>query len=241
MVEAIRRAPYAGLVVAAVSASWFGLRWFTPWVQRVTGFADRVTDPDLQQILGHWVFWQLPAVVLCAVVWAAGQRFGLLPRFTALFGAGGSWRRVLTAGAAASVVLLAATLAIGAAAGGRFGFHPYAPKMVGDLASNLYEEFVNRGLVFCALYGVVAARPFGLARDPTFEATRLHRAAILVATVGSCALFAAGHGQYPVPLRVVLGVLSVAFVWPFVVARSLWAPWIPHTVVDVIADSILVL
>ena len=40
-------------------------------------------------------------------------------------------------------------------------------------------------------------------------------------------------------MRVVIGVFSIAFVYPWVAARSLWAPWIPHTLVDVIGDSIL--
>jgi hypothetical protein len=39
----------------------------------------------------------------------------------------------------------------------------------------------------------------------------------------------------------VLGVIGVAFVWPWVKARSLWAPWIPHTLGDLIGDTILTL
>jgi membrane protease YdiL (CAAX protease family) len=67
------------------------------------------------------------------------------------------------------------------------------------------------------------------------------RKGVVVGTIGSCVIFAAGHGQYPVPLRVVLGVVAVIFVWPWVKARSLWAPWIPHTLGDVIGDTILTL
>ena len=58
-------------------------------------------------------------------------------------------------------------------------------------------------------------------------------------TVGSCAVFAAGHEQYAVALRVLVGVVAVVFVYPWVSARSLWAPWIPHTLGDIIGDSIL--
>jgi membrane protease YdiL (CAAX protease family) len=42
-------------------------------------------------------------------------------------------------------------------------------------------------------------------------------------------------------LRVVVGVLATVFAYAWVAARSLWAPWIAHTLVDVIGDSILTL
>ena len=35
------------------------------------------------------------------------------------------------------------------------------------------------------------------------------------------------------------GVVAVVFVYPWAASRSLWAPWIPHTLGDVIVDSIL--
>jgi hypothetical protein len=47
------------------------------------------------------------------------------------------------------------------------------------------------------------------------------------------------HEQYSVLLRVVVGVVAVVFVYPWAASRSLWAPWIPHTLGDVIVDSIL--
>ena len=56
---------------------------------------------------------------------------------------------------------------------------------------------------------------------------------------GSCVVFAAGHEQYSVALRVVVGLVAVVFVYPWVSARSLWAPWIPHTLGDFIGDTIL--
>jgi hypothetical protein len=40
-------------------------------------------------------------------------------------------------------------------------------------------------------------------------------------------------------MRVLVGVVSVVFVYAWVAARTLWAPWIPHTLGDVIVDSIL--
>jgi membrane protease YdiL (CAAX protease family) len=225
------RFPRIAMLAAAIAAWWVGDHVVNRWVQQAVGFR-RVTDKDLSTILGHWFAWQLPTVVLCVAAWLVGERLGLMPSLRASLGSGGSWRRVARTGLAATAVLLVLTVAIGAAAGGRFGFHPYVPKMIGDLASNLYEELVFRGFLFSAFYGAAAGATFPLRGA-------LSRPGLAAATVGSCILFAAGHTQYPLPLRVVLAVISVVFVWPWVRARSLWAPWVPHTLGDVIGDSIL--
>ena len=68
---------------------------------------------------------------------------------------------------------------------------------------------------------------------------KLNHTGLVVGTIGSCAVFAVGHGQYPIGLRVVVGVVAIVFVYPWVAARTLWAPWIPHTLGDIIGDSIL--
>jgi hypothetical protein len=165
-------------------------------------------------------------------VWLVGTRLGLMPSLRQSLTSGGSWTRVVVTGLIAAVVLLVATVAVGAAAGGRFGFHPYFTKMAGDLVSNMYEEIVYRGLMFCAFYGVVAGASFPLAGKPTV-------AALVAGTIGSSIVFAMGHEQYSMALRVVVGVFATVFAYPWVAARSLWAPWIAHTLVDVIGDSIL--
>jgi membrane protease YdiL (CAAX protease family) len=104
--------------------------------------------------------------------------------------------------------------------------------MAGDLVSNMYEEIVYRGLIFSAFYGAAAAASFPLSG-------RVDRAGIIVGTLGSCIVFAVGHEQYAMVLRVIVGVVAVVFAYPWVAARSLWAPWIPHTLGDVIGDTIL--
>jgi hypothetical protein len=223
-------APRLVLVAAALLAWWIGFYRFTPWVQRVAGFA-RVTDKDTQTVLGHWIFWQLPGVVLCVGVWLVAAGLGLMPSFVGALRVR-SLRRVLGAGLVASALLLLLTVVLGAALGGKFGCHPYVPKMLGDLVSNMYEEIVHRGLVFGAFYGLGAGATFPL------EGT-LDRKGLVLGTIGSCTIFAAGHTQYPVALRMVLGTIAIVFVWPWVRARSLWASWIPHTLGDVIGDTIL--
>jgi Type II CAAX prenyl endopeptidase Rce1-like len=226
-----KRLPFTALLAAALVAWWVSDHYLVPWVQRVAGY-DRIQDRDLSVLLGHWVFGQLPRVLVCVAVWLVGSRMGLMPSLRQSLGSGGSWRRVVLTGLIATVIFLAITVAIGAGAGGTFGFHPYFPKMAGDIVSNMYEEIVYRGLMFSAFYGVAAAASFPLSG-------KVDRAGLLVGTIGSGAVFAVGHEQYPVALRVVVGVVSVAFAYPWITARSLWASWIPHTLGDVIADSIL--
>jgi CAAX prenyl protease-like protein len=225
------RLPYIALLVAAIAAWWISDHEIVPWVQRVSGY-DRIHDRDLSVLLGHWVFGQLPRVLVCVAVWLVGSRLGLMPSLRQSLASGGSWRRVATTGLTAAAIAVPLTVGIGAAAGGTFGFHPYFPKMAGDLISNTYEEIVYRGLMFCAFYGVVAAASFSLSG-------RLDRAGLIAGTLGSCVVFAVSHDQYSMALRVVVGVIAVVFTYPWIAARSLWAPWIPHTLVDVIGDSIL--
>lgn len=227
------RLPYLGVLAAALLAWWVSDHWIVPWVQKVAGY-ERIHDRDLSVILGHWVFGQLPRVLVCAGVWVAASRLGLMPSLRQSLGSGASWTRVVTTGLIATAILLAMTFAVGAAAGGTFGFHPYVPKMVGDLVSNLYEEIVYRGLMFCAFYGVAVAASFPLIGRPD-------RAGLIVGTIGSCLVFALSHEQYSVALRVVIGVAASVFAYAWVRARSLWAAWIPHTLVDVIGDSIVTL
>lgn len=226
-----KRLPHIALLAAALAAWWISDHEIIPWVQRVAGY-DRIHDRDLSILLGHWVFGQLPRVLVCVAVWLVGSRFGLMPSLRQSLGSGVSWRRVVVTGLIATAVFLVLTVGIGAAAGGTFGFHPYFPKMAGDLVSNLYEEIVYRGLMFCAFYGVAAAASFPLVAKPD-------RAGLVVGTLGSCLIFAVAHEQYPIALRVVVGVVAVVFAYPWIAARSLWAPWIPHTLGDVIGDSIL--
>ena len=229
----MKRILFVALLIAALAAWWVGDHVITPWLERVTGY-DRIQNRHLSVLLGHWVFGQLPRVLLCVAVWLVGTRQGLMPPLRQAFGSGGALRRVVVTGLFAAVILLVVTIAIGAAADGTFGFHPYVPKMAGDLVSNMYEELVYRGLLFSTFYGVATAARFPLTGP-------LSRVGLVVGTIGSCAVFGIGHEQYEPALRVVVGVVAVVFVYPWVAARSLWAPWIAHMLGDIVGDTILTL
>jgi membrane protease YdiL (CAAX protease family) len=220
------------LLAGSLLAWWAGNHALMPWAQQVAGL-ERVTGPVARTLLGHWVFWQLPTALACLAVWWAGARLGLLPPPLATLRGGGSWRRVVAFGLAGGVAIVAWS-AVGAAFGGGFGFHPDFPKMAGDLVSNLYEEIVYRGLIFCTCYGVAAGA------TPPLEGP-LDRMGLVAAAVGSAAVFGAGHDQAPVGLRLAIGVAGIIFAWPFWRTRSLWAPWLAHMVGDVVGDTFLTL
>jgi hypothetical protein len=226
-----KRIPYVILLFVAIAGWWISDNEIVPWVQPVAGY-DQIQNRDLSILLGHWIFGQLTRVLVCVAIWLIGSRVGLMPSFRQSFTSGGSWRVVIRTGLIATAVLLVLEVGIGAVAGAAFGFHPYFPKMAGDIVSNMYEEIVYRGLMFCALYGVAATACFPLNGKPD-------RAGLVAGIVGSCVVFALGHEQYSVALRVVVGMVAVVFAYPWIAARSLWAPWIPHTLGDIIVDSIL--
>lgn len=226
-----QRTHYFILLTSAILVWWLCDNIFTPWIQQISGY-DLIKDHDLSVLLGHWIFGQLPRVILCVSVWLIGTHLGLMPPMLKTLGSGLSLKKVITHGIIASIILLLITISVGAASGGEFGFHPYFTKMAGDLVSNMYEEVVYRGLMFSAFYGLAAGVTFPLTGN-------LNRTGIIVGTIGSCIIFGISHEQYSMTLRVVIGVVAVVFVYPWVKTRSLWSPWIAHTLGDIVGDTIL--
>jgi membrane protease YdiL (CAAX protease family) len=226
-----QRLPYFALLFAGLMAWWFSDYIITPWIENISGY-NLIKNRDLSVLLGHWVFDQLPRVLICVCVWIIGTHLGLMPSLFKTLGSGLSRRKVINTGLIASIILVLITIGVGAAAGGKFGFHPYFTKMAGDLVSNMYEEVVYRGLMFSSFYGVAAGACFPLVGS-------LNRTGVIIGTIGSNIVFAVGHEQYDIALRVVIGVVAIVFVYPWVKTRSLWSPWITHTIGDIIGDTIL--
>lgn len=225
------RLPFALLLLAAIAGWWISDHIITPWIEHHSGYLE-MKNRGLSILLGHWVFGQLPRVLVCTLVWIVGMRFALMPSLRDALRPGSLNRHAIKHGLRSGIILVLITCAVGAAAGGEFGFHPYVPKMAGDLVSNMYEEIVYRGLIFSAFYGVGAGRAFSLNENSS-------KAGLLLGTIGSCTIFAMAHEQYDVSLQIVIGLSSIGFVYPWVKARTLWSPWIAHMLVDVIADTFI--
>jgi membrane protease YdiL (CAAX protease family) len=95
---------------------------------------------------------------------------------------------------------------------------PMPWKIAGNIFSNFFEEYIYRGFVLAALSRAISFWPAALI---------------------SSALWAATHTQYPLWLQMVILVTGVGFSWLARYARSLWAPYTAHMVLDVVADSLV--
>lgn len=94
-----------------------------------------------------------------------------------------------------------------------FRFEPWAAG--GNLFSNLFEEIIFRGFMLAALAAVFGFWP---------------------AAVLSSIAFGAVHSQYPLDLQILVGTGGLAWCWLVRSAKSLWAPWLSHTVLDLAVD-----
>lgn len=97
-----------------------------------------------------------------------------------------------------------------------FQFEPWAA--AGNLFSNLFEEIVFRGFLLAALAAVFGFWP---------------------AAVLSSIAFGYVHTQYPLDLQVMVGVIGLGWCWLVRKARTVWAPYLSHTVLDAVADPFL--
>jgi len=59
------------------------------------------------------------------------------------------------------------------------------------------------------------------------------------AAVVTSALWAATHTQYPLSLQVTIFAVGVLLAWVAQSARTLWAPWGAHMIMDVVLDSLV--
>jgi membrane protease YdiL (CAAX protease family) len=95
---------------------------------------------------------------------------------------------------------------------------PQPWKIAGNLFSNFYEEYIYRGFLLAALTAVFGFWP----------------AALL-----SSAMWGFLHTQYPLPMQILIVVTGILFCWGCRRARSLWAPYTAHTVIDLVADCLI--
>lgn len=94
-----------------------------------------------------------------------------------------------------------------------FRFDPWVAG--GNLFSNLFEEIIFRGFLLAALAAVFGFWP----------------GAIL-----SSIAFGAVHSQYPLDLQILVGLGGLAWCWLVRISQSLLAPWVSHTVLDLVVD-----
>jgi len=168
---------------------------------------------------GSWIFVEhlllscsLPAL-LSVLLWWQLARAGWLPPLRASL----RKRPAIFLGVAGGLVPLAAALGMVAVADPKsLGWIPPSVwPILGNLFSNFYEELVFRGFLLLTLEAAFGFWP----------------AAIL-----SGVAFGAGHLQFPIPLRALIGGSGVLWCWLRRRTGSLWTPYLSHEIVDVIGD-----
>jgi len=220
-IQSERRAATLGikaLVLLAVALAYASNFWpghaVLGWGLRALGY------PPYQGFVGiflpHLLLYSTLMAAVSALLWWALVRAGRLepPRF-------GNLRASVVLGIVGGIVALALTLAIVWAtmpAGTVHWIRPEVWKIAGNVFSNFFEEFVFRGFILVGLRSVVGFWP---------------------AAIVSSALWAVLHTQFPPILQVSIFVVGIGFCWLAQLARSLWAPYFAHEVLDLIGDSLI--
>ncbi len=164
-------------------------------------------------LIPHMFLYSTLTAAVAMTAWLVFSRMGLVAR---------PWFAGLTVKTATAAVLVGLTLAavslgyIGYAmpqAMHEFRFDPWVAG--GNLFSNLFEEIIFRGFMLAALAAVFGFWP----------------GAIL-----SSVAFAAVHSQYPLDLQILVGLGGLAWCWLARISNSVWAPFVSHTVLDLVVD-----
>jgi len=206
------------LIILAVLVAYGSVFW--PGRQVLGVGMQALGNPPYQGFVGiflpHLLLYSTTTALVCAVLWALFVRSGTLPSAEL-----GNVPRAVVPGVIGGLLALALTLCVVAAAFPAGTIHWIAPdpwKIGGNIFSNFFEEFIYRGFALVALRRVVGFWP---------------------AAVLSSAMWAFTHTQYPVILQGCILLTGVGFCWMARYARSLWAPYIAHEVLDVIGDSLI--
>jgi hypothetical protein len=168
------------------------------------------------KFLPHALLYSTVTAVVSAVLWLMLSQARLLRPMPL-----GRGHRLLFYGVLGAVVAMAATVLLIVALPSLgtlrwIGFDSWG--IAGNVFSNFYEEFIFRGFILAGLTAVIGFWP---------------------AAVLSSGLWAAQHTQYPLVLRATIGAIGIVWCWIRVRARTLWAPYLSHEIMDTVLDAII--
>jgi len=206
----------AALLAAAAAVFLIGL-WPTWWLRdtvlRAAGFP---AYAGLWKFLPHLLLYSTLPALAAGIAWIAFARAGVLD--APPFGKGQRpLGKILVAALAAIALVLGVLVATGQGSAIRW-IEPDPWSLAGNVFSNFYEEFIFRGFLLAALAAVIRFWP---------------------AAVVTSASWAATHTQYPFSLQLTIFATGLLLAWVVRSARTIWAPYGAHMIMDVVLDSLV--
>jgi len=168
------------------------------------------------KFLPHLLLYSTLPAAVCAVLWLILSNAKLLQPIPLMRG-----HHTIAYGVLGALIAIAATIALiltmpGIGALRWVGIDPWG--IAGNVFSNFYEEFIFRGFILAGLAAVFGFWP---------------------AAIVASGLWAAQHTQFPLSLQVLIGGVGIVWCWIRVRARSLWAPYISHEIMDTVLDAVI--
>ena len=212
----INRSAAAWLLAASAAVYLIGL-WPTWWVRdAVLGAAGFPAYAGLWKFLPHLLLYSTLPALAAGVAWIAFARARVID--APPLGKGHrAFGKILIGAIGGIVFVLGVLIATGQGSAIRW-IAPDPWSIAGNVFSNFYEEFIFRGFLLTALAAVIGFLP---------------------AAVVTSALWAATHTQYPLSLQVTVFAIGVLLSWVARSARTIWAPWGAHMIMDVVLDSLV--
>jgi membrane protease YdiL (CAAX protease family) len=206
----------ASLLAAAAVVYLIGL-WPTWWLRdtvlRAAGFP---AYAGLWKFLPHLLLYSTLPALAAGVAWIAFARAGVIDG--PLLGKGNRpLGKLLIVGFGVIPLVLGVLVATGQGSAIRW-IDPDPWSIAGNVFSNFYEEFIFRGFLLAAFTAVIGFLP---------------------AAAVTSALWAATHTQYPLSLQVTIFAVGFALAWLAQSARTIWAPYGAHMIMDVVLDSLV--
>ena len=210
------RGARASLLAAAAAVYLIGL-WPTWWVRdTVLRAADFPAYAGLWKFLPHLLLYSTLPALAAGVAWIAFARAGVIDG-PPLGKGHRPLGKILIGAFGAIALVLVVLIATGQGSAIRW-IDPDPWSIAGNVFSNFYEEFIFRGFLLAALAAVIGFLP---------------------AAAVTSALWAATHTQYPLSLQITIFVVGVVLAWLAQSARTIWAPYGAHMIMDVVLDSLV--
>ncbi len=208
-----QRAVVLGCVALAYGSAWWPEHWLL--AQGMAWLGEPAYAGFTGKFLPHVLLYSTLPAAVCAGLWLLLSNAKILPSIPLSRG-----HNLAGYGVLGAVAAIAATIALMLTTGMGtlrwIGIDPWG--VAGNVFSNFYEEFIFRGFVLTGLTAVVGFWP---------------------AAVVSSGLWAAQHTQYPPSLRVLIGATGILWCWVRIRARTLWAPYLSHEIMDTALDALI--